>query len=132
MRWITNSTGALAQTSAGRYGNVGQWTFTVDDVDAFRDDARFAFLDDALRASDLTDFQARTITAIRTFALSRLVVRPALRVVLLATTIEALLGDPYQVRRAGTGAHQLARRAAFAGCGFEAEFSRPRSWPGSL
>jgi hypothetical protein len=123
-RWITDGTGALAQTSAGRYGTLGPWTFTQEDIDAFRHDPRFAYLDDALRASDPADLEARTVTAIRTLALSRLVVRPALRVVLLATTIEALLGDAYREGGAGTGAHQLARRAAFAGCGYETPIGR--------
>jgi hypothetical protein len=123
-RWITDSTGALAQTSAGRYGTLGQWTFTSDDIDAFRNDARFAYLDDALRAREPTDFEARTVSAIRTYALSRLMVRSALRVVLLATGIEALVGDPYEEGGSGTGGHQLARRAAFAGCGFGADIGR--------
>lgn len=123
-RWITDSTGALAQTNAGRYGTLGWWTFTQGDIDAFRDDPRFAFLDDALRAGEPTDLEARMVSAIRAFALSRLVGRPALRVVLMATAIEALVGDPYQEAQSGTGAHQLARRAAFAGCGYQADVGR--------
>jgi hypothetical protein len=123
-RWITDSTGALAQTNAGRYGTLASWTFTQQDIEAFRDDLRFAYLDDARRSGDPTDLEARTISAIRAFALSRLVGRPALRVVLMATAIEALVGDPYQEAQAGTGAHQLARRAAFAGCGYQADVGR--------
>jgi hypothetical protein len=59
-RWITDSTGTLAQTNAGRFGTLGMWTFTQDDVDALRDGPRFAYLDDALRAKEPTDFEART------------------------------------------------------------------------
>jgi hypothetical protein len=116
-RWITDAAGALGQTSAGRYGSVGTWTFAQEDIDAFREDPRFAYLDDALRSDDPTDWQARTVTAIRTFALSRLVGRSALRIALLATALEALLGDKYTEGGTGTGAHQLARRASFVVCG---------------
>jgi hypothetical protein len=123
-RWITDPNGALAQSSFGRFGTLGRWAFTQDDIDAFSSDPRFVYLDNALRAARPTDLEARMVSAIRTLALSRLVVRPALRVVLLATAIEALLGDPYQEGRPATGAHQLARRAAFASCGYETPIGR--------
>ena len=46
--------------------------------------------------------------------------RPSTRIVLLATALEALLGDRFQPSASAKGrGHQLARRAAYLACGWE-------------
>lgn len=121
--WITTPRGRFLSGGSARHGSLAPWEFQVDDINAFRRDARFRYLDAALRTTDdqRTDWQRRVISALRTFTVANTVDRPATRIILAATTLEALLGNAFEpgVRQNPTGSHQLARRAAFLWCGSE-------------
>ena len=75
-------------------GVIGNWEFTSADVRDFRADPRFRYLDATLRTppSRRSEFQRRVLTAVRTLGFATPMVREQLRVVLLATALEALLG----------------------------------------
>src|SRR5205814_14505 len=76
-------------------------------------------LDAALSAGDSgrTDWQRRAIVAIRTMNLATVMQRPATRIILMATALEALLGNTYAPGGRATGGHQLSKRAAYLYCG---------------
>jgi hypothetical protein len=91
--------------------------FKTADVRAYRADPRFAYLDRALAAKAPDDWQARAITALRTMNVATVMQRPATRIILLATALEALLGDSFKLDAGATGGHRLAKRAAYLWCG---------------
>ena len=124
-RLTTDRSGRFVSTGVRLHGSIGSWTFSRDDVAAFRADPRLVYLDEALRMPDgqRTEWQRRAVAAVRTLGIGTPLHRPAQRIILAATALEALLGDAYQRGRAGAGAHQLARRGAFVWCG--AEFNDP-------
>lgn len=117
--WIFTPAGRWKSSNAGRRGSLGDWTFTTEMVGRYRSDPRFRYLDAALRSPTRSDLQNRILTALRTLMIATPVYRPATRIVLAATALEALFGDPYAPGRSGIGAHELARRAAFLWCGSE-------------
>lgn len=118
-RWITDAVGRFASVSWERHGVLAPWTFRAADLQAYRTDPRFAYLDEALAAGDhgRDDWQGRAIAAARTMSLATIMERPAMRVILLAAALEALLGDKFTPGAKATGGHRLARRAAYLYCG---------------
>lgn len=117
--WVTDPPGRWRASGSRRHGTLGAWTFTTEDIEAYRRDDRFNLLDSLLRSDDRTPWQRRLLAALRTWSIANTTYRPATRLVLAATTLEALFGDDYQPRKAATGGHQLARRGAFLWCGAE-------------
>ena len=119
--WLTGRDGDLRGVGGAWHGTVGAWNFGGRDIAHFRHDARFRYIDLALRTPDpsRTDWQRRIVSALRTFATITSTHRPALRIILAATALEALVGDPFVPGKRATGGHQLARRGAFAWCGAE-------------
>jgi hypothetical protein len=102
-------------------GVIGDWEFTRDDLRAFKSDPRFAYLDRALRTPPRrrTEFQRRAITAVRTCSLATPMLREQLRVVLLATALEALLSAEAApgARREPGEFFRIAQRASYLFCG---------------
>ena len=99
---------------AMRLWNLGDFTFPITDPRAFPSDARFVYLDQALRKPEpqRTDFEGRFMKALRFLNQANAMVEDPIRVVLLATALELLLGDePMQGR-----SHRVARRAAYLTC----------------
>lgn len=121
--WVTTTRGRYLMAGSARHGTIAPWEFQPADIGRYRHDPRFQLLDVALRTPDSqrTDWQRRVVSALRTFTVANTVDRPATRIVLAATVLEALVGDEFQpgVRQNPTGSHQLARRAAFLWCGAE-------------
>jgi len=102
-------------------GIPGDWTFSRADAVAFRNDPRFVYLDRALRAAPgrRREFQRRALTAVRTRSLATAMLREQLRVVLLATALEALLAaevQPNERRELGEF-FRIAQRASYLFCG---------------
>jgi hypothetical protein len=118
-RWVTARRGRIAGIGFQHHGIIGSWTFRDADRRAYRKDPRFAFLDAALAAGDggRDDWQSRVIAAARTASLATILQRPSTRIVLLATALEALLGNAYRPGARPTGSHVLAKRAAYLWCG---------------
>jgi hypothetical protein len=127
--WISDRAGRILSAGSRRHGSLGAWGFARGDVAAFSADRRFTYIDEALRVPDdeRTDWQHRAIMAVRTMGTAVPSDRPATRIVLAATAIEALVGDAFQYGAAATGGHQLARRAIFPWCGLE--FDDPHGQP---
>lgn len=122
LRWVSDPDGRFVAVGLAWQGSVGSWEVPRDAIRAFRADPRFAYLDAALRArAPLTDWQRRILGAVRTMAIATPLHRPAQRIVLAATALEALFGKDFLpgVKQHPTGAHQLARRASFLWCGAE-------------
>jgi hypothetical protein len=102
-------------------GIIGDWEFSRDDVRAYRTDPRFAYLDRALRTPPLrrTELQRRALMAVRSCSLATPMLREQLRVVLLATALEALLS----AELSPGGRHErgeffrIAQRASYLICG---------------
>lgn len=111
--------------TGGRWlGVIGSWTFSRGDVRSFRDHPVFAFLDEALRTPNAsrTQLQRRAITAVRTRALATGTLPVQMQIVLLATAVEAMLGDDtYQLGQY----YRVAQRAAYVYCGFPTEWHHP-------
>lgn len=122
MAWATQADGSVF-TDWSLTG--GQFPFELTEVDqrTFHADPRFAFLNQALLARSPTEWQRRAIVACRVLRLATSEPNPQTRVLLSVVALEALLGDPHIRGGAGTGRHQLARRACFVWCG--AEFGDP-------
>jgi hypothetical protein len=119
-RWVTDRRGAYAASGWKRHGVIGGWTFTPAHLATYASDARFAYLDAALRASVGDEWQGRFLTALRTMNIATIRERPSIRIMLLATALEAFLGDAYKRGRSARGrGDQLARRAAYLSCGGE-------------
>lgn len=121
-RWVSDPAGRFVAVGFAWQGSLGSWTVTRAAVSDFRADPRFAYLDDALRAPPpLTDWQRRILGAVRTMAIATPLHRPAQRIVLAATALEALFGNYFlpDVKQISIGGHQLARRACFLWCGAE-------------
>lgn len=110
-------------SSGGRWAvlRVG-YDFTEADLAAYKMDAPFAYLDRALKADAPSEFERRLLSAIRTYSLAISQPRDSLQVVLLATALEALLGDernssdPTRYERGGY--LRIAQRASFLWCGW--------------
>lgn len=102
-------------------GVIGNWEFTSADVRDFRADPRFRYLDATLRTppSRRSEFQRRVLTAVRTLGFATPMVREQLRVVLLATALEALLAADVQPGgRSELGEFfRITQRAAYLLCG---------------
>jgi hypothetical protein len=102
-------------------GVIGNWEFTSADVRDFRADPRFRYLDVTLRTrpSRRSEFQRRVLTAVRTLGFATPMVREQLRVVLLATALEALLAADVQPGgRSELGEFfRITQRAAYLLCG---------------
>jgi hypothetical protein len=119
-RWITDRRGAYAGSGWERHGVLGEWGFTHAHLRQYRADDRFAYLDTALRADPPGDWHGRMLTALRTMNIATVRERPAIRIMLYATALEALVGDPFRAGGATGGrGHLLARRAAYFACGSE-------------
>jgi hypothetical protein len=134
-RWVTDAVGRYAGMGWTLHGVFGaEWRFKTADLRAYHHDPRFAYLNRALAAGDAgrDDWQRRAITAIRTMNIATVMQRPANRIVLMATSVEALLGDEFDPSRSGAGGDQLARRAAYIWCGTDFDprtLHRPGSRP---
>lgn len=117
-RLVTDLGGGLAGGGWSALGVGGSWEFTAADHRFYRTDPRLRWLDTALATPDAhrTDWQRRVLLALRMVAHANPAQRPQTRVVLLATALEALVGDPYAKGERATGAHGLARRAAYWWC----------------
>ena len=102
-------------------GVIGNWDFTAADVRAFRADERFRYLDATLRTrpGSRNEFQKRVLTAVRTLALATPMLREQLRVVMLATALEALLAADVQPGgRSEPGEFfRISQRASYLLCG---------------
>ena len=98
-------------------GIFGNWEFSKADADVFATDHRFRYIDNALRArGQRTELQRRVLTAIRALGLASTTPRPQVKVVLLATAVEALVSpdNPLDLR----GEYlRIAQRAAYLVCG---------------
>jgi hypothetical protein len=119
-RWITDRAGRFTGVGWQRHGILGHWEFVPAALRAYRADPRFAYLDRALSKGDpdRDEWEGRLITAIRTMNVATVMQRPATRIMLLATALEALLGDKFQPGGSARGrGHQLARRSAYLWCG---------------
>jgi hypothetical protein len=126
--WFSDPHGRHRGMGWQSHGLGPPWKFQRADMLAFRADSRFAFLDAALTASNANpsdSWQARSLVAIRTWSLATIMQRPATRIVLLATALEAMLGNrfvpPGQGKSAQTRGHVLAKRAGYIWCGYGAE-----------
>lgn len=121
--WVTTTSGRYLMAGSASHGTIAPWEFQPADIGHYRRDPRFQLIDRALRTHDdqRSDWQRRTLSALRTFTVANTVDRPSTRIVLAAAALEALLGDEFKpgVRQSPTGSHQLARRAAFLWCGAE-------------
>jgi hypothetical protein len=126
-RLITDLQGEMTGAGWSTLGVGGTWAFSSADVRYYHRDTRFAWLDRALAApdSERTEWQRRLVVALRTLSLANASQRPATRIVLIATAYEALVGDDYRPGKGATGAHGLARRAAYWWCGTDIHPPRP-------
>jgi hypothetical protein len=115
--WVTDPAGRFLAGSGRRDGSLAAWRFSVDDVVAYRRDPRFQYLDALLRKRDRGPWERRILAALRTLSIANATYRPATRIVLAATALDALFGRDYEPKIRATGGHQLARRAAFLLCG---------------
>jgi hypothetical protein len=110
------SRGRIVQSGLRVAGIPGTgWRFTEDRIDAFADQPDFAWLDAALRAAERTDLQKRAAMALRFLNLATSMLPGPVRVVLIATAFEELLGDETAKDRR----HRAARRYAFLTCAKE-------------
>jgi hypothetical protein len=118
-RLLCDTSGRIRTAGWTAHGVGGAWTFTHDDLRFYRHDHRFQWLDMALKTTERhrTDWQRRVLTALRTVAFANRTQRSSMRIVLLATAIEALLGDPFVPGRAATSTNVIANRAAYLWCG---------------
>ncbi len=121
--WILRRDGRWHLSGGGHHGSGIPWRFSRSDLAAFRRDPRMAYLERALFTPEpgRSEWQPRAIAALRTFSMGQ-AYRPGPRIVLAATTIEALFGDGFLpgVVKPPASAHVLASRAAFLWCGVEA------------
>jgi hypothetical protein len=120
-RWVTDTKGRFTSRGLQLHGIFSHWDFKSADVRAYHADPRFAYLDRALAANSPDDWQGRAVTAVRTMNVATIMQRPATRIILLATALEALLGNRFQPDAAATGAHRLAKRAAYLWCGSDVQ-----------
>lgn len=121
-RWVSDPAGRFIALGFAWQGSIGSWEVPRGAITEFRADRRFTYLDKALRTrAPLTDWQRRILGAVRTMAIATPLHRPAQRIVLAATALEALFGKEFLpgVHQTPIGGHQLARRAAFLWCGAE-------------
>jgi hypothetical protein len=102
------------------------WTFTRAQIDRFSREAEYAYLDQAIRTpeAERTDLQKRVTTALRFLSLATAMLPESVRVVLIATGYEELLGDPSPEQRRTL----MSRRAAYLTCGLR---FRPTYWSGN-
>ena len=114
--WQT-AEGVLTAASGSWHGVFGEWTFTEPDVDASKTDPAFIDLSKLLTVepSSANELDRRLLTALRLLNRATVMLPPGLRVVQLATALEALLGD----RPQGERTHRIALRAAFLTCVFD-------------
>jgi hypothetical protein len=119
MAWATQADGGVF-TDWSLSGGQLPFELSNDDERIFRADPRFAYLSDALQANSPSDWQRRTIATCRVLRLTSGETNPQTQILLAAVALESLLGDSHARGGAGTGRHQLARRACFVWCGAEA------------
>ncbi|MDQ3688484.1 MAG: hypothetical protein M3406_00320 [Chloroflexota bacterium] len=119
--WVTTGRDRMLSVGGAWHGSVGSWDFGNPDIRHYRLDPRFRYLDQALRTPDAarTEWQRRILSGLRTYVTANSGHRPAMRIILAATALEALIGNDFAPGTAATGGHQLARRAAFVWCGAE-------------
>lgn len=129
--WVLRGRRFIASGSSW-HGQIAPWGFGLGDAATFRADPVFAYLGAALRTTPgrRNQFERRALNAVRTYSLALLQHRVSLQVVLLATALEALLGDepdPKDPDRTERGGYlRIAQRAAYLWCG--ADFNDP--YPG--
>lgn len=111
--WVTRRRRFLGH-GWSRYGNPAEWTFSAADIEAFDQDARFAYISKALVRAKPTDFESRSLNAARLLSSAILEPRLSLQVVHLATAVESMFGDD---QRSGSRYLRIAQRAAFVWCG---------------
>jgi hypothetical protein len=98
--------------STGWHGAAFPHEFDAGDPAVYRADPRFRFLGQLISAKRITPFQLRLLTALRTYNAATLPQSEQTRVILLATALEAVLGDDKVYDRA----HRIARRSAYFTC----------------
>jgi hypothetical protein len=108
-------------------GVLGAWEFKIEDLDAWPEDAAFAYFEDLLRKEPgkRSDTENRLITALGIASVSTVSLRAPLRHVLYAVALEALLGNPPPAERT----HRIAVRAAFLTCDLLGPEPRGRHGP---
>jgi hypothetical protein len=120
-RWLTDGLGRAIGRGWQVHGVPAHWEFTAQQLEAFARDEKFRYLDAALAAPVRTEWQRRVVVAARTRNLATVVQRPATRITLLATAVEALLGNDFAVDAQATGGPVLAKRAAYLSCGSDVQ-----------
>lgn len=126
--YFVTGRGQLPGHGARWTGVLADFTFHGRHVDAFRDDPRFAFLDDSLRVApaDRSDIQRRILTSLRVLNQATVMIPEPVRIVLLAVAIEILLNDEGELRGA---TYRLTQRAAYLWCGYPDDRHGPKRPP---
>jgi hypothetical protein len=83
-------------------------------MDAFEDDPRMKWIENAITSAHRTDLQRRMLTCLRFANLATVLVAPPVRVALRALALEALFTDDMPPRDLR---HRIARRYAYLTCG---------------
>lgn len=114
----------LGRRNVGQFGrhrgSVGTWTFITDDVDEYFADHRMSYLDRCLTTpkDDRDGMQKRFVLALRLRSLAVSVLHDVMRVALLATALEVLVGsDRVQGVEPRVENLKMAQRAAWLICG---------------
>lgn len=125
--WVEDTGGRFIGVGGQWRGSIGGWEFSRADIHAYRRDARFWYLNSALLSGTAVGWQQRLMTAMRTVAVATTSLRPSLRIVLLATALEALLGEEFvggwrfdeqgkAIKPPQANAHTIGQRAAYLAC----------------
>lgn len=125
--WRTTAEGGFAAGGYKVSGVIGDWVFTAEQLDAVAADPVMTFLDRCLQRAerDLEQFDARILTALRLLNSATIMATPGVRIVLIASAVEALLGDdPMQER-----VHRIALRAALLTCNRDDAVHHGAAWP---
>jgi hypothetical protein len=112
--WRITTDGLLAGAGGSWHGVYGEWEFSAADVDASSSDPAFVQLVHlvTIDSGEATEVDRRLLTALRLSNRSTAMLPASLRVVQLATALEALLGDEPPAGRP----HRVALRAAYLTC----------------
>lgn len=117
--WLTDRRGFRGH---GGWANStpASWEFGREWIRGFRSRPAFAFLDDTLRGDppEPGSWHQRALSSVRTLNLASPARTPAMRIVLQAVALEALLADePREEPQKGHGqAHPVSQRAAYLTC----------------
>lgn len=112
--YALDADGIIVGMGFAQSGVLGEWEFSPADLDAWGDDEAFVFFDELLRKDAMarSEPEKRLSTGLGILNIATASLRPALRHVLIAVALEALLGDDEMPGRA----HRIAARSAFLTC----------------